>query len=48
MFNGVQTQEAERMIQKMEEDEDALIERLKKTQEEQRNAYELLQRSLET
>lgn len=36
------------MIEKMEEDEDALIERLKKTQEEQRKAYELLQESLET
>lgn len=43
----MQTQEAERMIQKMEEDEDALIERLKKTQEEQRKAYEMLQASLE-
>lgn len=36
------------MIEQMEEDEDALIERLKKTQEEQRKAYELLQESLET
>lgn len=43
-----QTQEAERMIEKMEQDEDVLIERLKKVQEEQRKAYELLQESLES
>ncbi|CAM9475293.1 unnamed protein product [Choristocarpus tenellus] len=42
------TQEAERLIHKMEEDEDALIERLKKTQEDQRKAYEKLHHSLET
>lgn len=43
-----QTQEAERMIEKMEQDEDVLIERLKKVQDEQRKAYELLQESLES
>ena len=43
-----QTQEAENMIEKMEQDEDVLIERLKKIQEEQRRAYELLQESLES
>eukprot|EP00904_Undaria_pinnatifida_P006958 jgi/Undpi1/3392/HiC_scaffold_15.g06765.m1 len=42
------TQEAENMIEKMEQDEDVLIERLKKIQEEQRRAYELLQESLES
>lgn len=36
------------MIEKMEKDEDALIERLKKTQEDQRRAYQLLQESLES
>lgn len=36
------------MIEKMEQDEDVLIERLKKIQEEQRRAYELLQESLES
>lgn len=44
----LQTQEAERMIEKMEQDEDVLIERLKKVQDEQRKAYELLQESLES
>lgn len=36
------------MIEKMEQDEDVLIERLKKVQDDQRKAYELLQESLET
>lgn len=44
----VQTQDAERMIESMEQDEDVLIERLKKVQDEQRKAYELLQESLES
>lgn len=44
---ALQTQEAEKMIEKMEQDEDALIERLKKIQEKQRKAYDLLQESLE-
>lgn len=44
----LQTQEAERMIEQMEQDEDVLIERLKKVQDEQRKAYELLQESLES
>lgn len=45
---ATQTQDAENMIEKMEQDEDVLIERLKKIQEEQRRAYELLQESLES
>lgn len=36
------------MIEKMEKDEDALIARLKKVQEDQRRAYQLLQESLES
>lgn len=43
-----QTQEAESMIEKMEQDEDVLIERLKKVQDDQRKAYEMLQESLES
>lgn len=48
VFFVLQTQEAERMIEKMEQDEDVLIERLKKVQDDQRKAYELLQESLES
>lgn len=48
LFVFMQTHEAERMIEKMEQDEDVLIERLKKVQDEQRKAYELLQESLES
>ena len=36
------------MIERMEKDEDALIERLKQIQEDQRRAYQLLQESLES
>lgn len=48
LCHRTQTQDAENMIEKMEQDEDVLIERLKKIQEEQRRAYELLQESLES
>jgi len=41
------TEQAERLIEQMEQEERELIERLKKTQEMQREAYEVLQKSLD-
>jgi len=41
------TELTERMIQQMEHEEQELIDRLKKTQDMQREAYEVLQKSLD-